>query len=402
MADWQITDGTFKNYKFHTAKRPGRDVKSGVQSHGEQEERRLQISERARVDVDDVEDFGRKSRIFTSKIIFYGENYHPELKKFKKILNEGTSGVLILPDEPDAVYAKYHKSSRDTSVDFGDATVLDVTWIEDRKTQIQATDGTTGDIAQAALASGNTAQAIPTIQEQAAKANRRADAALSALNNNPLIKALNAAQTAVTNARVTINSIANLPRNQRQAILSSATRITSDVNGLKSALNGLLAYTDILNISETQSSPTRYNSGVGAVDYQAVNTVSTAVVSGNQQLVVKQTASTQIQSFDEAAQLLSDFSASIDQTSKELETSTSGSVQDFSLGAIQLINAVKDLISIIQSKPTSKVFTITRTTLLEVCFNNGLNVSDVDRVYGLNRNLSDILNIPAGTAINLP
>lgn len=404
MADWRITDGVYKDFTFHVAV-PKATTPIGITDQEITTERRLQVSERPLVDAADVEDFGRKSRIFTATIVFFGADYQEQLKAFEAKLNDGKSGTLILPDLDEAVLAKFQRSSRRTNSTDGDTTVMQVTWIEDRQTVVSATATTPTQVAasaaSAAIQSGNLAQAIPTIQDQAAKVTGGADSALSSLSNNPFLKALNAAESAVTNARVTINSVLNIPRNFRQQIISTVRRVQEEINGLKAAINGITDLTTLLELGLTQASPTRYNTGLGAVDFRAVDIPSTSVVGGNNQVVTTPVLTTPIKSFPEAEQILRAAIDAINISSQDLESQTGGSTSDFSSESVALINHTKDLLQIIEAKATVKVLTESQSTLLEVCFRNGLDVSEVDRVYRLNTQLDDILDIPRFTVINL-
>lgn len=397
MSSWNITDGKFKNLTFHvaTAKR----AKQGIQSQEITKERRLQVSERAMVDGADVEDFGAKPRLFSATVVFFGDNYQDELKAFEAVLDQGTTGTLILPDLDEAVLAKFQKSSRVTQTE--SSTVLNVNWIEDRSKVIQSTSATTAAQAQAALENGNTAQAIPTIQEQAAAVNSKSDSSLSALNNNPFVKALQAAENSVVNSRVQINSVLNVPRNARQQILGTVGRINGEISGLKNAVNGLLNFTDLLSLGLSFASPTRINSGLGKVDFSSVDTVSTQIVSGISVVNTNTSQPKNIQSFKEAEKELKKSVKVIDDLKKDLEDQTQGNTDDFNSLCLELVNSVKDLIFVIEEKSTKQVMTTMRTSLLEVCFYNGLTVDDIDRIYKINTQLDDILDIPAFTVVNL-
>lgn len=395
--DWKITDGSFKGFKFHVA--TPRKENFGMLSQEVTDERRLQVSERALVDGADVEDFGAKPRVFTADIIFFGEDYQAQIKAFRKVLDEGTTGVLVLPDLDEAVFAKFQKSVRKTAAET--ATMLSISWLEDRTRVIQATDATTAAQAQAALQAGNTAQALPTVQEQSAKVLNKSDSALSALSNNAFVKALQAAENSVVNVRTTINSALNVPRVTRQNILNTVARVTTEINGLKSAVNGLLNYTDLLTLGLSFTSPSRINSGLGKVDFTAVEEATTATVVGNQTVVTEQEQVKNIQSFAEAVKDLKNAQAAVLDAKNELETETGGNTQSFSQEAVALANTINDLVFIIEEKPTVQVFASIRQSLAEICHNNGLPVDDMDRVYRLNTNLTDILDVPAFTVVNL-
>ncbi|RYZ79401.1 MAG: hypothetical protein EOP06_27275 [Proteobacteria bacterium] len=99
--------------------------------------------------------------------------------------------------------------------------------------------------------------------------------------------------------------------------------------------------------------------------------------------------------------MLAENAAAITEQKTELEEASSGAVPEFSTSAVQLVNAVKDLVGLIAAPSTIQVMTNTRVSLIEVCFRNGLDVSELDRVYQLNTQLDDLLDIPPYTVINL-
>jgi len=398
--DWKITNGSFKGIGFHVAI-PKADSQFGIIDQDVNTERRLQISERPGVDGADVEDFGQKPRTFSATVVFFGGDYQASLKSLERILNEGTSGTLILPDLDEAVNAKFQRESRRTNSNDGYTTTLSLSWIEDRSQIITASSISDAQAAQAALQGGNTQDALGTVLSQSSKANEQANKALAALSLNKFLNKLSSAENAIVNARVTINSFNNLPKNQRQEILSLVGRVNGEITGLQAAINGLGNYSDSLNLGLSQTNPSRVNTGVGAVDYRSVDKVSTSVVSGSERVLVKTAVTRPVQSFQEAENLLQSSVESLSETKNLLETKTQGATSDFSTEVVTLVNLTKDLIFIIQDKPTKQVLTTAQTTLLETCFYNQIPVSDIDRIYKLNRHLDDILNIPRLTVINL-
>jgi prophage DNA circulation protein len=403
MASWNVTDGSYKGLSFHVAV-PKTNYASayGLTSQSVTDERRLQISEKPLVDGAEVEDFGRKPRMFSAEVIFFGSDYAKDLKAFQDKLNEGTTGVLILPDLNEAVNAKFQRSTRRTSASDGNATMLSVAWVEDISKEKVKNPLRTQEEAQAALASGNQVSALPTVADQANTVSKAAQAASNALTNNPILKAISAAENAVTTSRVTINSVLNVPKNTRSEILSATARVNGEIAGLQSAVEGIKSYVDNLGLGLTQSSPTRYNTGLGQSDYKSVDQVSTTVVGGSQQVVVKAApVQTPIASFPEAIKKLQDKSDTISKGKAELEAKTMGSTSDFTKSVVQLVNAVADLIAIISPLPTKQVLTTSQTSLIEICFENGLTVNDIEAVQKKNTFLTDILDVPRFTVINI-
>lgn len=398
MSEWQITDASFAGFKFHTAI-PKRGDTVGVMSQEETMERRLQVSERALVDGADVEDFGAKARTFSATVIFFGADYRQQLKDFKAVLNSGKTGILVLPDLDESVFAKFQKAGRRTDTD--GATILSISWIEDKSTVVNTSSATTNQAAQAAIQSGNVANGIPTVQDQAGKVLSAASDAKDVLTNNAFVSALQSAENSVVSARQQINSVLNVPRTARQNIISVVGRVTSEITGLQGAINGILNFTDLLSLGLTFATPTRINSTLGKIDFAAVDDPKTSIVSGNEQVI---TTPEPVKPINNYAQAVTELEASRDAiiaSQNELDGLTNGQTEDFKDSTVLLLNQINDLLFILREKPTRQVLTVINTSLMEVCFNNGLQPDDMDRVYRLNTNLTDILNIPAFTVVNL-
>jgi len=397
---WNITDGSFAGVKFHVAV-PDKKNFFGVMSQDVTNERRLQISEKPLVDGAEVEDFGQKARTFSAEVIFFGADYIDQLKTFEAALNSGKTGVLILPDLDEAVNAKYQRHTRKSTSQDGNSTVLSVSWVEDGNAKVNNPLRSQSQ-ARNALASGETLSALPSISDSSNVVLAKAAAASATLSANSFLKAVATAENAVTSARQSINAITNIPKNIRQSIISTVQRVQLEISTLQQVVKGILNLTDLLNLGLSQVSPTRFNTGLGLADYTEPDIATTAVVTGNAQVVPTVTPTPiAIQSYPEAKKHLEDAIAAVAIAKASLETQAQGQTSDFSVSAIQLINSVKDIIGIIDTTSTRQVITNSQTSFLEVCFQNGLTVSDIDTVYRLNTNILDPLDIPAFTVINL-
>ena len=398
--EWQVTDAYFKGHRFHVATPDGSS--SGITSQEIKNERRLQVSEKPMLDGGEIEDFGRKARMFSAEVIFFGKDYRDDLKAFEKILDEGTTGILVLPDLDEAVNAKYQQHSRRSSASDGATTILSVSWIEDTINKASPKDALPLATAVAAAQAGDLASAIPKIQSQTSAVLAFAQSAQSALNNNSVLNQIKAAQSAVVATTTTINSVLNIPRNLRQTILSTLASGKLAYSGLQAALGGLQNFSSLLSLSLQDAAPAA-NSGLGAIDFVATDLPVTTLVQAGTSLVVTApvvTPST-VQSLPEAQTQLSTQLAAIQQSRKDLESQTGGATADYSVASLQTEVALQDLIALLTPAPSRQVLTVSETTLLEVCFNNGLAVKDIDRVYHLNTFLDDIMAVPPFSVISL-
>lgn len=397
MSLWRITDASFKGQKFHVAI-PDKASNFGMTSQSISKERRLQVSEKPGIDGADVEDFGQKPRIFSAEVIFFGDDYRDNLKAFEKILDQGTSGILILPDLDEAVWAKFQKEDRRTTAQDGTATMLSISWIEDRRTQVTAQDITAADAAKAALSSGNVAQSIPTISDKANSVVAFSNAATNTLQNNSVITAVLAVESAVVSTTTSINAVTNIGRNAIQQIITVYHRATAEIANLQASIRGLLTFTDNLNLGLTQKKPTRYNTGLGAEDFTQPPT-STTTVGPTNSVVVASNPSNAVNSFTDAINLLTASIANMKQNRLDLESSTKGSTNDFSLASIQLENQAKELLNIITPATTTNYVVLARLSLVEICFANGLTADQINNVYLNNTQITDPLVVPPMTVI---
>jgi prophage DNA circulation protein len=408
---WQIGPGKFKKVTFHVAVPASSDV-SGVMSQEIKTERRLQVSERPLVDGGDVEDFGRKPNAYSAEVIFYGDDYRDQLNTFLEALNEGTTGVLVLPDMPEAVLAKFQSLTRKTTVET--CTVLTVNWIEDQSVQSKFASGAFQtpssaqkelEAARLALKVGKTANALSTVQSACAKVKAAAAAVQNAITNNALIRGIREVQSNVVSVVSAGNSILNIATNAQQNIISLANQMNTTLTGVQGLVAGVQQLTDLLNLQLFAPNPSRFSTALAAIDFTNPAPTTVTIIDGNQQVVTTpDVVAVPIQSYDSAVPKLQAQLAQVQAGRQSLESASAVSsfpTTDVSLSSVQLENSLKDLIYILEPTPTQQVLTTHQTSLLEVCFEHGLDVSQIDRVYSLNRHIDDVLDIQPYTVVNL-
>lgn len=407
MSNWKITDGKFKDFTFSVAI-PSSE-KYGITDQDVNEERRLQESEKPLIDGADVEDFGRKARVFSATVCFFGDDYRDKIKDFYKILNEGTTGILILPDMEQAVNAKYKTSSRKTSVSDGSVTTFSITWVEDNNTAIP-TANRAGELltAKQNLEDGNTTEAVATTQSVASQVNGYADKSRAALNNN---KFLNDARRSLASASATttgVNGILGVPKSAREQIVALADGSAANLDEIKSGANGFLTFLDSFKqksstsaAAGTELAPLRFNTGLNEIDYQDTDTVTTTVISGAQTVVTTEVKETKIDSFKSAVELFKSQIIKVEENNKQLEDLSRGQTAEYRTNTIFLINTMKDLIDLIEEQPKRFVFSSIDSSLMEIMYANGTSLDQLERVHKLNRNILDIVDIPAYTLVGL-
>jgi prophage DNA circulation protein len=400
---WNITAGIYKGVAFHTATAMG--LPFGVTDQSEDVERRLQVSEKALIDGADVEDFGRKARTYSATVVFFSTpnapDYLPYLKQFEDILNDGKSGILILPDVENAIWAKFQKSSRKSSAADGSSTSMTVSWIEDNTTAVLPSQYQAIANANKAIQEKNNTPALPTIFDQAALVAANAAKATSTLSLNSSIAALTAAQSAIVNTLTSINNVLNVGRNARQSILNAVQTAKTDLAAVQGIAAGITTLADALSLGLSAAAPTRYNTGVGAIDFVAPDVVSTTVVAGVSTIQVTTPPVQQIGSFPEGVEALQIKVAALQANRASIESKTQGATNDFTASSITLENSMIDLIAIMKTSASRTVMTQTETSLLEVLFQNSLSIDMLESVHELNPDLDDILDIPPYTVLNI-
>ena len=377
-ADWNITDGSYTvgttNFVFNVAIPKKVSAGLGVISQEITNERRLQISEKPQVDGAEVEDFGRKPRMFTAEVIFFGTDYLSQVAVFEKLLNSGKSGTLILPDLEEAVYAKYQKHNRKSATQDGGSTILSVSWIEDRTNVFLVNSLRTQAQATAALKAGDTLSALPTVQDKANLVQTNIAAAKSTLSVNKYLSALQSAEGSVVSLTQNANAILNIPKKLRQDILATAARMQLQFNNVLSAVKGIQNLASDLSISLSQPSPTRFNTALSAIDFAAVDTPITTAVTGTATVVTQApVAPLPLQTLNDAVSPLASSNTSIQADNARLEGACQGQTSDVSAAVTQLVNSVKDLATTINTSSSKTVLTTVQSSLLEVCFRKRFN-----------------------------
>lgn len=399
MASWKITDGSYKGLTFHLAV-PNKAQAYGVTSQEVTNERRIQVSEKALLDGADLQDFGRKAKTFTAEVIFFGGDYRSALKTFEDILDEPSTGTLILPDHA-AVKAKYLKHTRKSSATEGDTTVLSVSWMEDQTAATPSPISRADQTAQEANVP-LTEYGVSKVENQALTLLSLTKKGQALLADNVVLNKITQSLNAATATRVSINSVTNLTRDAVNLVSTTYKQINTTLDALTIASNGLLHVTDLLKFNLESPNPTRFNTALGLADFAAPNVGTTTTVSGTEKVVVVPVATTStVQSYDDAAKQMKVIAADLSTNKTTLEKSTQGATKDFSVSAVTIINQINDIVALIGKKSTKQVLTTTQTSLLEVCFENGIPTKDIGRIYQLNLSLSDTLDLAPLTVVNL-
>lgn len=398
LLEWKITDGSFKNFSFHVAT-PNPNVNFGITGQDISVERRIQTTERALLDGGDVEDFGKKPRNFSVDVLFFGGDYQQRVKDFDAILNQGTTGKLILPDLDEAIYAKFVKYGRKTSAADGGTTLINVSFIEDRTSKAGVAINVDNlKLADAGLVAARTPQDI------AAQSTFDANSVLSSVQNNEYLKKIDTQRTAINSVSATINQQVSALKQTIATVTDAKSGLQLAVVNFQATITSALAFIQQIFPVAVGAATTiavgSYVSDLGASDFrEPTSSVSTQTVASEEL-----PTATFNKSFISVSDTIKGLMAAMNDlvtSNGTLEVATNGKSKDVSESNIVLINSIRDLIAALESTSSTAYLTTLDTSLLEVMFRNGIDVGEVQRIYKLNTQLGDPLYIPAMTVVYL-
>ncbi len=394
MDQWkELTDGSFKGYTFHVAI-PKRGGSRGAVSIQTDMERRLQIIERAGVDGSDINDFGRKSEVIAAELVFHGDGYAEELAKFKQICNQGTAGLLIMPDRPDAIMAKYHKANFKSELGSGRTAIVSVVWIEDQASATKY-EATAGPVNQSSEDFGTVS----------AKTVSAIDQAKNVISENTFLKAIESVETGISTARSTVNNALKISGEARGSILGVKERIEGNLDSIKSTIQRVQDFINSIRGSSTSSvsQAEEVSNGTVISDYTEpddlpVPTDPLAKPPATDEGVVVPEV---IQSEAVGENALSGIADSVKDDRDSLVDQSEGKVDDVAQALTQVVNLTKTLAKSIATKPTITVVVPYQMSLVEVMFHNDVYWDELLRVSRANTHLADTLCIPKDEVVYL-
>jgi GTP:adenosylcobinamide-phosphate guanylyltransferase len=392
MEEWKnLTDGSFKGVQFHVAIARASGGNHGVVREEVATERRLQLVQRPLVDGAAVRDFGRGPEIYTAEICFFGPTYVEDFSAFKAVLNQGTPGVLILPDLPKAVNASFQRMTEIAETGSGMSKTVRVIWVE---TNLQGEE-----IRKEALSTAGL-----SVVESKSAIDQAVSSTLSALNGNPVIAGVKAVESGLSQARRLANTVLTLEQGVRHRIIQLEANVKGTLNLVKQATD------DIASIFGGKAKPStvRKDLGTDAVTGQKIADYSdpeTAPKAADP--LAKPDAAPQIDlptrnlgSAAGAKLFLSRANAILSSHRDELSGLAQGRVGDVSDAMSSTIQSLQNLSNAIGSQDV-RVIVPFEMSLLEVLFFNGVQLDQLAAVHQKNRSIDDVLLIPKGTVVTL-
>lgn len=391
-AEWKnLNDGSFKGFTFAVAV-PQKNKGHGVISRETVHERKLQIVDRPLTDGSDTNDFGRKGRVHSAEIIFHGTNYRADFESFLKLCDEGTPGVLSLPDKP-SVMASYQRMSERAEHGGSNSLTCHVTWVESTQTQ------------SVFASSGPKTIVVPDVTATANLSKSFAQSAIDAVNSNPVLAAIRSAETGLSQVRSVVNAVTSLAEGVRNRIAAIDAEVRGTLSQIKDAVDEI---STLFGVSP---------GGQGVVFAAAIDVV-TGQRTGNFSepdqvtpapdplVATRNPPTTSVQlgailSPSAALVAIDKLSQHLASSRDDLTSNTSGRTDEVQKALTAVVGGLSDLRAVIAATPTHQVVVPAEMSLMEILFANGRSVDEVDTVYGQNRHITDPLVVQATTVITL-
>lgn len=394
MADeWkQLTDGSFKGHTFAVAV-PAPDKGFGAVSLQQSEERRLQIAKRAGVDGGTVSDFGRDPRTFNAELVFFGPNYLNDFVAFRTKCNEGTSGILTLPDEPESVLANYQKMDKKSDHSAANTLTVSVTWIE-------------AEAKASVFVGGGNASPEKSLEEASALSKISAAKSKLAIVANKFLSQVRSFESNLSSQRSTINTVLALNEGIRNRINQVSANVTGTMNLTNQAVDAI----SMLFGSGDESASASANTFASTIDASTGQRVadfgeSDAIPTKVDPLarpepesdvdVDTKTIATPASAKAAVTKIIESIIADRD----ELMEVSDGRTDDVFAALTETVNTLQDLAKAIEVPAVTRVIVPMEMSLAEVLFANGRSIDDIYDVYMRNTHLTDLLVVPRCTVV---
>lgn len=393
MAWKNLTDGSFKGFRFHTSKpKKGGDV-HGISSQKTTKARRLQIVKKPRVDGGGINDFGADPDTIEVDIIFFGADYLKKYEEFLSLCSDGKPGILVVPVRSRAVVAYFQQVTETTEVGSGGTIRASVSFVED----------TTIDPVELETASTSV---VPNSLQKASALSEKLDAAKKILNSNPLIDAVRFAESGISTVRRYANTVIQLDQNIRNRI----TSVTNEINGTIDLVKGAVSIFKKDKVPSTANTGNLIDPETGqeVVPFDQVDEPTEADDILDQPDPTPITSENTPELSD--SNLVSNAGIEVFTTKaselvkaqrEEMALLGGGKTDDISKSLTQVIIALDDFRASIATKAGTPVLVPNDLSIVEIMFHNGIDLNDLSRVISNNRHVSDPLAVDAGTVVYL-
>lgn len=396
--DWKkLTNGSFKGVPFHSVI-PNKNAQYGVESEEYVVERRLQFIKRPGVDGAPVKDWGQDPQVFTAQIEFFGIKSPADSKKFLDSLDQGTPGSLILPTIPKAVNAYFWKRTRSVTNKEGNTVRVAVTWV--------SADAVTAP--KSGQASGITAL-IQSIDQGAAAVTGDVQDALTIIQDNPFIAAINSFSNVVGEAQSVVNAVLSIPGSVRNAIYTATNDVTSllgTVTGAIASIQAIFSPTaqNAVSSSPTTSLGTDSETGQTVIPFNEPEILPAPPPALPAAPIPPPTVSVSTTSLDTKGGVSafgSEMIAALTAKRDDLQTLSVGRCEDIYRALTKVINDLNTYVDQVVGPPAITYVVESNVSLGEILFFNGIPLSQLKQVITDNPHVTDPFYVPKGTVLTL-
>jgi len=387
----EITNGTFKGFVFHVAVATKNLDTHGQSSSSVSTTRRVQIIRRPFQSGQRTRDMGANGEDIVSELIFFGLGYKRRWEDFKDVLDEGTSGTLVMPDR-EAVNASLISYDENSSVDNGNSKTIRVTWASD-------------EVAADQIAVGAAVGLIPKgLVDTVNTFEKGVENVLSVINNNPIIATIRQLENITATAVNSVVLATSLPKAVRDRVLNSIANIEASLDTAVSSFKTLLGLFDTTDPgSGFESGQLDPETGQPIEDGLEDETVDPAIdpLEAPERQPTETVTVISLETKDGLDDFESQMITLLRSSVITIQTDTVGRTEDVSESVEDVINQLRDVIQAASPISIFQVVTPFELSLVEVMFENDVDLSTIDDVLAKNTFIDDPNIVPANSVITL-
>lgn len=392
MDEWfELTDGSYKGFIFHVAV-PMSGFNHGATDISVDGSRRIHEIKRPFVDGQRTLDLGANGETINADIVFFGETYLERFEEFKTILNEGTSGTLILPDRRSAIKATFSKITETSRAGESASKTVRVTWVQDEITQDDTASGAVeGKIPKSVIDAVNNVQ-------------NKVQSAVDTVNNNVILSTVRQFDQVVSTGVSSVVTAVSLGTTVRNRILVSVSNLE---NAFTSIVGAAVQIGALFGVSQSGS-----GFETGQVDPDTGQPIEDAaadddVTEADDQLAAPETEPTEeidiisLETAEGLEQFENDTIELLESISESLASDTDGRTDDVTNSITEVKNAVREMVDAASPDDDRLILTPFELSLAEIIFENDGDVNQLNEIYKKNSFIEDIHAVPKGSVIRL-
>lgn len=396
---WEkLTDGYFKNFRFHVSVPTNKD-KHGITDEEVSVDRRLQIIKYLNFDGAKINDLGEDPKTFKVTIVFIGENYNEKYEEFIKLCNQGTPGVLVLPTESKAYVAYAQRLAISSRYGESNTKTVVAEFIED----------TTEDSTR--LGGDPRKSSQRNIEEKKSQLLDALGDAKKLLQENEFVEVVKQFESGLSTARRYSSAVISLDSAVRNRILGLRDNMVGTISLAQDAL-GKIIHTD----SGVGTEENFYNIDRGSTDFSSTIDEDTGqeVISATELDEEEQgetlpesqessgTSKVKVSNLQSEAgvQLFADeIKLSLESSNESLATDTGGNSEEATNAVGVAVAKLKEFSDEFNKGKGQPYLVPFEMSLIEVIFAHDRSLEDLLQISLMNAHLPDRLAINAGDVV---